>query len=76
MAKSVIRKDLREHPVSDPLPCVDAREMIYRPAARTVEECVQLLLSKEEICLGRTARRQIMNGAKLVGFIEIVEDRE
>ena len=75
MAKSVIRKDLREHPVSDPLPCIDAHEMVYRPAAPSVEECVQLLLSTEEICIGKAARRRIMNGAKLVGYIEIVDDR-
>jgi hypothetical protein len=73
--KSVIRKDLREQPVGEPLLCVDATEMAYLSAAHTVEECVQMLLSKEEICLGWTGRRQIMNGARLVGYIEIVDER-
>lgn len=72
--KAVIRKDLRGQPVGNPMFCVDPTELAYRPSAHTIEECVQMLLSTEEICLGGTARRQIMNGAKLVGHIEIVDE--
>jgi hypothetical protein len=52
MSKCVFRTDLRQQPVSEPLPCVDSSEMLYRPAARTVEECVHMLVAPDEICLG------------------------
>ena len=73
MAKCVFRTDLRQQPVSEHLYCVDWTEMYHRPAAPTVEECVQRLLSGDEICLGRSDRREIMRGPRVVGYIRIVD---
>lgn len=73
LPKCVFRTDLRQQPVSEPLPCIDVSELYYRAAGPTVEECVQMLVSKDEICLGRTDKRRIMLGAKLVGYIRIVD---
>jgi hypothetical protein len=74
MAKCVFRTDLRQQPVSDPLPCIEASELIYRPAAPTVEECVHMLLADDEICLGGSEKREIMQGARVVGYIRIVDE--
>lgn len=73
MSKCVFRTDLRQQRVSDPLPCVDASELYYRPSASTVLECVQRLLSADEICLGSSDMREIRRGPKLVGFVQIVD---
>lgn len=75
MSKCVFRTDLRQQPVSEPLPCVDASELFYRPSASTVEECVQKLLAHDEICLGASEKREIMQGARVVGYIRIVDIR-
>jgi len=73
MPKCVFRTDLRHQPVSQPLPCIDPSELFYRPDAHTVEECVQMLLTHDEICLGGSERREIKQGARLVGYIRIVD---
>jgi len=73
MSKCVFRTDLRQQPVSDPLPCVDANELFYRPTASTVLECVQRLLAPDEICLGSSDVREIRSGPKVVGFVRIVD---
>jgi hypothetical protein len=73
MSKCVFRTDLRHEPVSDPLPCIDASELIYRPTAHTVEECVHMLLAHDEICLGASEKREILHGPRVVGYIRIVD---
>jgi hypothetical protein len=73
MSKCVFRTDLRQQPVSEPLPCIDASELFFRPSALTVEECVHMLLADDEICLGVSERRAIMQGARVVGYIRIVD---
>jgi hypothetical protein len=73
MSKCVFRTDLRHQPVSELLPCINASDMFNRPAAPTVEECVHMLLADDEICLGAGDKREIMKGAKLVGYIRIVD---
>jgi hypothetical protein len=73
MSKCVFRTDLRQQPVSELLPCVDPIELIYHPSAFTVEECVHRLLAHDEICLGASAHREIRRGARVVGYIRIVE---
>ena len=73
MSKCVFRTDLRQQPVSDPLPCIEASELIHRPAAPTVEECVHMLLADDEICLGASEKREIMQGPRVVGYIRIVD---
>jgi hypothetical protein len=76
MSKCVFRTDLRQQPVSDPLPCIDVSELPYRPESPTVEECVHMLLANDEICLGFSERREIRKGLKLVGYIRIVDLRQ
>jgi hypothetical protein len=73
MSKCVFRTDLRLQPVSEPLPCIEASEMFYRPATHTVNECVQMLLTNDEICLGASEKRSVMQGARVVGYIRIVD---
>jgi hypothetical protein len=73
MSKCVFRTDLRQRPVGEPLPCIDASEIFYRPAAHTVNECVQMLLTDDEICLGASEKRSVMQGPRVVGYIRIVD---
>lgn len=73
MSKCVYRTDLQLRPVGQPLPCIDASEMFFRPDAPTVEECVQMLLAADEICLGASEQRAIMQGPRVVGYIRIVD---
>jgi hypothetical protein len=74
MSKCVFRTDLRQRPVSDPLFCIDAIDMFFRPGMPTVEQCVQLLLVRDEICLGVSEKRAIMQGPRVVGYIRIVDE--
>lgn len=73
MPKCVFRTDLRRKPVGEPMSCIDASELVHRMAGPTVEECVQLLLTHDEICLGNTDQRMIMQGPRVVGYIRIVD---
>lgn len=74
MAKWVVRHDLRDGRVSDPLLCIDPKDMSGTDqAVHTVEECVQLLIRPDEICLGLADKRTIMRGTQVVGYIEIAD---
>lgn len=74
MSKYVYRTDLRQQPVGAGLSCIDASEIFYRPTAPTFEECVHMLVADDEICLGATAKkRSVMQGARVVGYIHIVD---
>ena len=73
MSKCVFRTDLRNLPVSEFLLCIDPRELFYQPDAPTVEECVHMLLGADEICLGYSEKREILQGARVVGYIRIVD---
>jgi hypothetical protein len=73
MSKCVFRTDLRHQPVGEALPCIDASEMFYRPAEHTINECVQMLLTHDEICLGTAEKRSVMQGPRVVGYIRIVD---
>jgi hypothetical protein len=74
MSKHVFRTDLRQRPVSKPLSCIDGVEMFFRPHMPTVEQCVQSLLIGDEICLGISDKRTVMQGPRVVGYVRIVED--
>jgi hypothetical protein len=39
----------------------------------TIEECVAMLVSQDECCLGASNKRPIKRGAELVGYIDITE---
>jgi hypothetical protein len=73
MSKCVVRTDLRQKPVGEPLPCIDASELFLRPAAHTINECVQMLLGGDEICLAATDKRPVMQGARVVGYIRVFD---
>lgn len=73
MSKCVFRTDLRNQPVSEFLLCVEVCELFFNPAALTVEECVQSLVGADEICLGTSEKRLVMQGARVVGYIRIVD---
>jgi len=73
MSKLVFRTDLRLQPVSELLPCISVSELVYRPDAPTVEECVHMLLGDDEICFGTADKREIRQGARVVGYIRIVD---
>jgi hypothetical protein len=73
MSKCVFRTDLRLQPMSELLSCINVSELVHRPDAPTVEECVHMLLQDDEICLGRSDKREIRQGARIVGYIFIVD---
>ena len=75
MFKHVFRTDLRQRPVSEPLSCTDGFEILLRPNIPTVERCVQSLLIGDEICLGLTDKRTVMQGPRVVGYVRIVDAR-
>jgi hypothetical protein len=60
--------------VSEPLFCIDAIDMFFRPGMPTVEQCVRLLLTPDEICLGVSDRRAIMVGPKVVGYVRVIDE--
>lgn len=73
MSKCVYRTDLRLQPVGEPLLCIDASEIYLQPSAHTVNECVQMLLTADEMCLGVSEQRSVMRGPRLIGFIRITD---
>lgn len=74
MSKCVFRTDLRLRPVGDPLFCIDAVDMFFRPGIPTVEQCVRQLLVQDEICLGVSDKRAIMVGPRVVGYVRIIDE--
>ena len=74
MSKCVFRTDLRLRPVGEPLFCIDAIDMFFRPGMPTVEQCVRLLLAQDEICLGTSEKRAIMQGPRVVGYVRIIDE--
>jgi hypothetical protein len=75
MSKYVFRTDLRLQLVGEPLPCIDVSEITFRPSSPTCEECVHMLLADNEICLGGSEEREVRQGPRLVGYIQIVDAR-
>jgi hypothetical protein len=73
MSKCVFRTDLQNHPVSEFLLCVDPSELFFNPTAPTVQQCVLMLVGPDEICLGASDKRAVMQGARVVGYIRVVD---
>lgn len=73
MSKHVFRTDLSQRPVGEPLSCIDGPEIIFRPNTPTVEQGVQLLLIGDEICVGSSDNRTVMQGPRVVGYVRIVD---
>lgn len=74
MSKCVFRTDLSQRPVSGPLFCIDAVDMFFRPGMPTLEQCLRLLLAQNEVCLGVSEKRAIMQGPRVVGYIRIIDE--
>ena len=75
MSKCVFRTDLRQRLVGDILQCIDASELFFRPGERTVNESVHMLLAGDEICVGASEKRAVMQGARVVGYIRVLDSR-
>jgi hypothetical protein len=73
MSKCVFRTDLRQRLVGNILQCIDASELFFRPCERTVNESVHMLLSHDEICVGASEKRAVMLGARVVGYIRVID---
>jgi hypothetical protein len=73
VSKCVFRTDLRQLPMGETLTGIEANDLCHLPAAHTVNECVQMLLTHDEICLGASEKRSVMQGARVVGYIRIVD---
>lgn len=73
MSKCVFRTDLQNLPVSEFLLCIEPDEIFFQPHAPTVEECVHKLVGSDEICLGFSTKREILQGARVVGYIRIID---
>ena len=56
-----------------PRVCFDPDTIIARPWSTTVDECVAMLVSEDERCIGASNRRPIKRGVELVGYIDITE---
>ena len=73
MSKWVFRTDMRQQRVGHALHCIDASELFFRPQERTVNESVQLLLARDEVCVGASEKRAVMQGARVVGYIRVID---
>jgi hypothetical protein len=73
MSKWVVRNDCAIHRVGNPKECFDPKAMDGRFEFLTVEEGIQSLIGPDEIVIGSSASRLVMNGAKLVGYIQICD---
>lgn len=74
MSKCVYRTDLYMRPVSDPIFCIDAIDLLFRPDMPTVSQCIQRLVAPDEICLGASDKRAIMRGPRVVGYVLIIDE--
>jgi hypothetical protein len=73
MSKWVVRNDCAIHRVGNPKECFDPTAMDGRFEFLTIEEGIQSLIGPDEIVVGSSASRLVMNGAKLVGYIQICD---
>ncbi len=73
MSKWVIRNDCAARLVVDPKECFDPNAMDGRFEFLSIEEGIQSLIGPDEIVIGSSASRRVMNGARLVGYIQIGE---
>jgi hypothetical protein len=73
MSKWVIRQDCATRPLGDPKECFDPNAMDGRFEFLSIEEGVQSLLGPDEMAIGSSASRPVMNGTRLVGYIQICD---
>jgi hypothetical protein len=73
MSRWVTRRTIEGFEVEPPRACFDPGTIVAQPGRMTVEECVAMLVSQDERCLGASNKRPIKRGAELVGYIDITE---
>lgn len=73
MSKWVIRNDCATQRVGDARECFDPNAMDGRFEFLSVEEGIQSLIGPDEIVIGTSASRLVMNGARLVGYIQVCD---
>jgi hypothetical protein len=71
MSKWVIRNDCAANRVGEAKECFDPNAMDGSFEFISVAEGVQSLIGPEEIVIGSSTSRLVMNGARLVGYIQI-----
>jgi hypothetical protein len=73
MSKWVIRSDCETHKVGDPRECFDPNAMDGSFEFQSIEEGVRSLIGPDENVVGSSTKRCVMNGARLVGYIEVCD---
>jgi hypothetical protein len=73
MSKWVIRNDCATRRVGDPRECFDPNAMDGSFEFPSIEEGVQSLIGPDEIVVGSSAKRRVMRGARVVGYIEVCD---
>jgi hypothetical protein len=77
MPRWITRKTPDGREVEPPRRCYDPATIAAIPGVRTLEECVQLMLRKDERITGNPdqPRIEIMRGESVVGCFEITRDQ-
>ena len=73
MSKWVVRNDCATHRVGDARECFDPDAMDGRFEFLSVEQGIRSLLDPHESVIGTSASRLVMNGARLVGYIQVCD---
>jgi hypothetical protein len=76
MSKWVIRNDCTSRIVGEPRQCFDPNAMDGRYEFLSIEEGIQSLISPDEIVVGASGPRRVMNGARVVGYIRVCDKSE
>jgi hypothetical protein len=76
MSKWVIRNDCTSRIVGEPRQCFDPNAMDGRYEFLSIEAGIQSLISPDEIVIGASGSRRVMNGARVVGYIRVCDKSE
>jgi len=73
MSKWVLRSDCTTQMVGEPRECFDPKAMDGNFELVSIEQGVQSLIDPHEIVIGSSSSRLVMNGARLVGYIQVCD---
>jgi hypothetical protein len=73
MSKWVLRNDCTTHMVGEPRECFDPNAMGGDFELVSIEQGIQSLIDQHEIVIGCSSSRLVMNGARLVGYIQVCD---
>jgi hypothetical protein len=73
MSKWVLRNDCMTQMVGEPRECFDPKAMDGNFELVSIEQGVQSLIDSHEIVIGSSSSRLVMNGARLVGYIQVCD---